>query len=152
MQLLGALLRNQPLVIANLAWLVAQALKVLTHYAYTRRVDFRMWASSGGLPSSHSAFVTALTTAIGLQEGFDSALFAACFVFGSIVMFDARGVRMAAGHQARVLNQIVRELFEGHPISQEKFKELLGHTNFQVIAGALLGIVMAVWWMGGVVG
>lgn len=141
--------QNEPLLVAVVAWLLAQGFKVVTHYGSSGKLDFRMWSSSGGMPSSHSAFVSALATVVGLQEGFDSSLFAICVIFGSIVMYDATGVRLAASHQARILNQIVAELFEGHPISQRKLKELIGHTPFQVIVGAILGILIALLWAWG---
>lgn len=96
------------------------------------------------MPSSHSAFVTSLATGIGLYEGFDSTMFALATVFALIVMYDASGVRRAAGKQARVLNAIIEDLNrrELHP---ERLKELLGHTPFEVVVGALLGILMAFW-------
>lgn len=147
METLAALGRNQPLIAALVAWLLAQGLKVFTHFAVSRRIDVRRWTSSGGMPSSHSAFVAALAVGVGLQEGFDSALFAVCLVFGTIVMYDATGVRQAASHQARLVNQIVAELFEGHPISQSQLRELLGHTPIEVILGALLGGLVALVWM-----
>ena len=96
------------------------------------------------MPSSHSAFVTSLATGVGLTEGFDSTLFALAAVFALIVMYDAAGVRRAAGKQARVLNAIIEDLNrrELHP---ERLRELLGHTPVEVLAGALLGILIAVW-------
>ncbi len=100
------------------------------------------------MPSSHSAFVAALTTAVGLYKGIDDPLFAVCVVFSSIVMYDATGVRRAASQQARLLNRIVQELFEGHPLSQEQLKELLGHTPLQVAVGGVLGVVVAwLYWL-----
>ena len=141
------LLRNDPLVAAFIAWALAQGLKIFTDFPTRRRLAFRMWASSGGMPSSHSAIVTALTTVIGVQQGLDSPLFAICFVFGAVVMYDATGVRRAAGHQARILNHILAELFDGHPISQRQLKELIGHTPVQVIVGALLGLAVALLWV-----
>ncbi|PKI76689.1 hypothetical protein CRG98_002998 [Punica granatum] len=95
------------------------------------------------MPSSHSALCTALTTSVGLCHGIADSLFAVCLGFSLIVMYDAIGVRRHAGLQAQVLNVIVEDLFEGHPISRRKLKELLGHTPSQVLAGALLGIVVA---------
>lgn len=96
------------------------------------------------MPSSHSAFVTSLGTAIGLTEGFHSTLFALSAAFALIVMYDASGVRRAAGKQAKVLNTIIEDLRmrELHP---ERLRELLGHTPFEVLIGAILGIVIAVW-------
>lgn len=135
-----SILENEVLIASLLAWLIAQVLKVVVHRIRSGQLDFRMLTSSGGMPSSHSAFVAALTAGVGIQQGLDDPLFAACFVFSSIVMYDATGVRRAASQQARILNQIVEELFEGHPISQERLRELLGHTPVQVFFGALLGI------------
>lgn len=145
--MLAALGRNDALIAALVAWALAQFLKVLTAYASTRRLDFRLWASAGGMPSSHSAFVSALALAVGWLEGWESPLFAATFVFSTIVMYDASGVRRAASEQARILNHIVAELFAGHPISDRQLKELLGHTPVQVLAGAALGIAIGWLWM-----
>lgn len=96
------------------------------------------------MPSSHSAFVTSLATGVGLVEGSDSTLFALAAVFALIVMYDAAGVRRAAGKQARVLNAIIEDLNrrELHP---ERLRELLGHTPVEVVAGALLGVLVAIW-------
>lgn len=146
MPYLSELLRNYPLLIANIVLIIAQALKIITHYAVTGKLNFGMFISGGGMPSSHSAFVSSLAIAVGFKEGFDSSLFAICIVFGTIVMFDAAGVRQAASRQARIINQMVAELFEGHPISQETLKELLGHTPLQVAMGALFGIGFTLLW------
>jgi len=98
------------------------------------------------MPSSHAAFVSALATAVGLDQGFDSALFATCVVFASVVMYDAAGVRRAASIQARLINQIVDELFQGQPIREERLRELFGHTPIEVVVGALMGVFIA-WWL-----
>lgn len=135
--------QNEVLVAAFVAWLIAQILKVAVHRIVSGQLDFRMLTSAGGMPSSHSAFVAALTAGVGIEQGLDDPLFAVCVVFSSIVMYDATGVRRAASQQARILNQIVEELFEGHPISQERLRELLGHTPVQVLFGALLGVGVA---------
>ncbi len=137
------ILKNDVLMASLLAWGIAQLLKVFTHRVATGTFDARLWFSAGGMPSSHSAFVAALTTAVGLRRGLDDTLFAVCVVFSSIVMYDAAGVRRAASQQAQLLNRIIEELFEGHPISQERLKELLGHTPLQVVVGALLGVATA---------
>lgn len=143
-----ALLRNDVLVASVLAWGLTQLLKVFTHRVATGEFDPHLLISAGGMPSSHSAFVAALTTAVGLRLGMDDPLFAVCVVFASIVMYDAAGIRRAASQQARLINRIIQELFDGHPLSQEQLKELLGHTPLQVIVGALLGIVVAwVHWV-----
>jgi acid phosphatase family membrane protein YuiD len=96
------------------------------------------------MPSSHSALVTSLATATGIQFGFDSPYFAISCVLALIVMYDARGVRQESGQHARILNQIVRELMSGHTISERELKELLGHTTIEVFVGALVGIVYTV--------
>lgn len=125
------------------AWILAQLAKLVASYIETRRIDpgFIFWL--GGMPSSHSAMVSAVATSVGIRAGFDSALFAATFGFAAIVMFDAQSVRRAAGEQAKLLNQIVDELFREHRFSQEKVVELLGHTRLEVLFGMLLGVVTA---------
>jgi acid phosphatase family membrane protein YuiD len=125
-------------------WLVAQLTKMVICLVQSRRLDFRYLASTGGMPSAHSSLVSALTTAIGMTEGIASPLFAISFVFASVVMFDAQTVRAAAGKQARLLNQIVDELFQEHHLSEVKLKELLGHTRLEVFFGMLTGIFSAI--------
>lgn len=125
----------------------AQFLKVVTYYVRERKLNFRHMVESGGMPSSHSALVVALATSVGMREGWDSAMFAVATVFAMVVMYDAAGVRQAAGKQARVLNRIVEELFATQTVSEERLKELLGHTPRQVLAGAFLGFLFA-WVIG----
>lgn len=125
-------------------WLVAQITKMVICLLQSRRLDFRYLASTGGMPSAHSSLVSALTTAIAITEGAASPLFAISFVFASVVMFDAQTVRAAAGKQARLLNQIVDELFQEHHLSEVKLKELLGHTRLEVFFGMLTGIFSAI--------
>ncbi|ONI23420.1 hypothetical protein PRUPE_2G188600 [Prunus persica] len=134
---------NPTFVSGLFAWFMAQSTKVLLNFFVERKWDFRILYASGGMPSSHSALCTALTTSVALCHGVADSLFPVCLGFSLIVMYDAIGVRRHAGMQAEVLNIVVEYLFEGHPISQKKLKELLGHTPSQVIAGALLGIVVA---------
>lgn len=129
---------------AALGWTLAQLVKFTTHYCRTRTLDFRYFVSTGGMPSAHSAFVSALAASIGIAYGIASPLFALATVFALIVMFDAQSVRRAAGHQARVLNQIAEELVKHHHLpKREKLAELLGHTRHEVLAGSLLGIATA---------
>ncbi len=128
-------------------WLIAQISKPIIEYIRRRRVDMRLLVSAGGMPSSHSASVCALATAVGIQEGVGSTFFAISVLLAIIVMYDAAGVRRAASIQARILNQIIDELFQGHPISETRLRELLGHTPFEVLVGAIWGIVGAWWWM-----
>ncbi|XP_057249827.1 uncharacterized protein LOC104891704 isoform X2 [Beta vulgaris subsp. vulgaris] len=109
-----------------------------------KRWDSKRMLSSGGMPSSHSAGVTALAMAIGLQEGTGGSAFALAVVLACVVMYDASGVRLHAGQQAQLLNQIVCELPPEHPVSNCKpLRDSLGHTPLQVLAGAILGLVVA---------
>ncbi len=144
---LAALFHNKVLIAALAWWAIAQLIKVPIHYAVHRKMDLRLWVSAGGMPSSHAALVCALATGVALMHGLDSAAFAMCVALAMIVMYDATGVRQAAGKQAAIVNQIVDELFQGHPISEQRLKELLGHTRFQVVIGALMGILgtLAMW-------
>jgi hypothetical protein len=138
--MLQQLMANRVLWTALLASVLAQAIKLILVYSRSGKVDLRLLVQTGGMPSSHAALVSALTLGVGLQEGWDSLLFAATLVFALIVMYDAAGIRQAAGKQARVLNRMMDELFEEHQFSDVQLKELLGHTPFQVIVGSLLGI------------
>jgi hypothetical protein len=140
-------LSNRVIQAIFIPWAIAQVLKVAIEYIRKRKLNLRLLASAGGMPSSHSATVCALTTAIAIQEGMSSSLFAISFVLAIIVMYDAAGVRRAASIQARILNQIIDELFQGHPISETRLRELLGHTPVEVVVGGVLGIVGAWWWM-----
>ena len=124
-------------------WMLAQTIKMMTGLIRTKRVDFRYLLSTGGMPSAHSSMVCALLTSLGLTEGFDAPITMLAFAFAAITMFDAASVRRAAGHQAKVLNQMIQELFKAHRLSQTHLKELLGHTRKEVFAGMLLGIAVA---------
>ncbi len=127
-----------------LGWTVAQSIKLVTDLVRTRKVDFSYFVSTGGMPSAHSAMVSGLATAIGLTEGFGSPIFMLALAFATITMFDAAGVRNAAGQQAKLLNQIVEELFTDKHFNAPKMKELLGHTRLEVFAGLATGVVVAI--------
>ncbi len=129
------------LQVALLAMLTAQVLKIFT----TRPFSISRIVGSGGMPSSHSAFVTSLSVMIGLKYGFSSDIFAIVIVFSLITMYDATGVRRAVGKQAAVLNQLILHLTnkEEKEIIYEELKELVGHTPIEVIAGAVLGLFIA---------
>jgi acid phosphatase family membrane protein YuiD len=144
---LNELLANQVAQATFFAWATAQVLKVLIELIWRRKLDLRLLTSAGGMPSSHSAIVCALATAVGIHDGVSSSLFAITLVLAVVVMYDAAGVRRAAGVQARILNQIIDELFQGHPISETRLRELIGHTPIQVVVGAALGIVLSWAWM-----
>ncbi len=125
---------------ALVAWVIAQGTKLVTHSWVRRRLDLRVLASMGGFPSSHSAMVMALTTAIGRLNGLGSPLFGLALIFSLVVMYDAAGVRRAAGQQAAVLNRMIDDLFQGRGIGEERLRELLGHTPVEVFAGAAVGV------------
>jgi len=138
-----ALLSNTPLTAALVATLVAQVLKLLLVVLTERRWAFARLLETGGMPSSHSAAVSALAIALGATHGWASPYFAIAAVFGSIVMYDATGIRRAAGLQAEMINDLVRELSHlmDEGFQPQALRTLLGHTYPQVIVGALLGIL-----------
>ena len=135
-----SLFNNRILIAAFLAWAIAQVSKTIYELIRQRKLIVSRLVSSGGMPSSHSALVTGLATATGRVSGFGSASFAIAVVLASIVMYDAAGVRRAVSIQARILNQMIDEAFQGHPFSEKRLRELIGHTPVQVIVGGLLGI------------
>jgi acid phosphatase family membrane protein YuiD len=137
------LARNTPIWASFIAWAIAQTIKMTLAWRKTHEIDFRYLVSTGGMPSAHSAAVCALATSVGFTSGLDSTVFAVAVSFAIIVMFDAQSVRRAAGQQARLLNQIVAELFKEHHLSGQKLAELLGHTRLEVFLGMLLGIFVA---------
>lgn len=140
----GHILDNQVLWVALLACLIAQVSKLVVELVKNGKVTVRALVTTGGMPSAHSAFVTALATGVGQTMGWDSPIFALAAIFAIIVMYDAAGVRQAAGKQARILNQIIDEMFQEHPkFNEDRLKELLGHTPFQVIVGSILGVVIS---------
>ncbi|MEW6524819.1 MAG: divergent PAP2 family protein [Bacillota bacterium] len=143
---MDGLLQNRVLWASLVAWALAQVLKFVVVLVMDRRVDLTRLVGAGGMPSSHTAFVSALALATGRVEGFHSPLFAVAFVFASIVMYDATGVRQAVGKQAEVLNKIVDDLYHAAGIREERLRELLGHTPVEVLAGAVLGITVAVFF------
>jgi len=144
MQDFGNILNNQVLLVALIACLVAQLLKLLVELTKDRKFNLRTLVTTGGMPSAHSALVTALAAGVGQTIGWASPDFAIATIFAVIVMYDAAGVRQAAGKQARILNQIIDELFqEGKEFNEDRLKELLGHTPFQVIVGSILGVLIS---------
>lgn len=141
MHSLAGLLENRVLLCCLTAWFVAQTLKIPTYYLVEKRWDWRRFFGSGGMPSSHTAFVVSLTVMIGVTEGFDTALFAAVFTLAAIVMYDATGVRHETGVQAQVINELVRKVFVNEPLSNEELKELIGHTKIEVAGGTIVGLL-----------
>lgn len=137
---MNALFDNRILIAAFIAWVMAQVSKTLYELIRERKLMLGRLVSSGGMPSSHSALVTGLATATGRVDGLGSATFAIAFVLAAIVMYDAAGVRRAVSIQARILNQMIDEAFQGKPFAEKRLRELIGHTPFQVFIGAVLGI------------
>lgn len=131
-------------MVAILSWGTAQIIKLLITFIQDKKWDFRKLVSAGGMPSSHSSFVTALTIGIGQVEGYHTSLFAASAVLSFIVMYDATGVRWHSGQQAAVINKIVKMLQNPNIKLETQLKEILGHTPLQVFAGAILGIIFGV--------
>ena len=139
---------NYVLWCAALGWVTAQVLKVVITLILRRRFDLKLLFASGGMPSSHSATVCALATAIGKVRGFGSVEFALSFVFAFIVMYDASGVRRAAGEQAKVINKLVKSIEHGDKLEMQKeLKELIGHTPLEVMAGAVLGVIIGIMFI-----
>lgn len=133
---------NRILVAAFFAWALAQISKIFYELFCQRKLIISRLVSSGGMPSSHSALVTGLAAATGRQLGVTSPIFAVTVVLASIVMYDAAGVRRAVSIQARILNQMIEEAFQGSPMAEKRLRELIGHTPVQVFVGALLGLVV----------
>jgi acid phosphatase family membrane protein YuiD len=145
MTVIRQLLENRIMWVGLLAWFVAQSLKVILTLIIEKRLDWSRMLGLGGMPSSHTAVVASVATAVGIRMGFNSALFAISLALALITITDAMGVRRQAGKQVAVLNRVVQELVEnGGDLPEETLKELLGHTPLQVLVGALLGLVIAI--------
>lgn len=129
--------------VTAVGWAVAQGMKVLLYWYRYHKINFRLFVGTGGMPSSHSAFVSCLATTIGFETGWTSAVFLLSMGMALVIMSDAAGVRRAAGQQAKILNEIVDDLYSSRPFPQQRLKELLGHTPVQVFVGSFIGIVVA---------
>jgi hypothetical protein len=140
---LGALFQNRVLITMMTAWLLAQVIKIPLDYLYTRRWNWALLLSVGGMPSSHSSLLTSATVAIGLYHGFDNPLFALGVAITMVVTYDAAGVRRQAGVHAQRINMLFNEFLRGHAIDQKDLREVLGHTPLEVTGGVLFGIVVA---------
>lgn len=140
---MNELLSNKLIMLPTYSWFISQMLKVLWTLMTERRLRPSVFIRAGGMPSAHSAVVTSLATAVGRQQGADSPLFAVCLFFAAIVMYDAAGVRRAVGMQAAILNRMLDEYFERQQFSEQRLRELIGHTPVQVLGGAALGFAVA---------
>lgn len=142
MNVLTQLITNKFLVAPILTWLAIQTFKVIYELIKTRKFNFKRILGAGGMPSSHAACVMVITVLVGREAGFDSYSFAFCLIFSCVVMYDAAGVRRAAGKQAILLNKIISTPGLTGVQVQEKLVEVLGHTPFQVFVGAIIGIII----------
>lgn len=137
------IMKNQILYVTLVSWFIAQALKVILTLIKEKKFNIYRFVGSGGMPSSHSSLVMALSTSVGLRNGWSSSLYAISLAFALIVMYDAAGVRRSVGKQAIILNQIIEDKAKHKPIGEQRLKELIGHTPYEVFAGAILGIFIA---------
>lgn len=141
------IISNKVLVIPICAWAISQLIKVIIKLVWRRRITLRDFVASGGMPSSHTALVCSLAAVVAVVEGFASVIFAVVAIFALVVMYDATGVRQSVSKQSIVLNRIVKELLVGRIRTVDRdLRELIGHTPFQVLMGALLGVLVA--WLG----
>ncbi|MBP3638242.1 MAG: divergent PAP2 family protein [Clostridia bacterium] len=141
--LLG-IFQNRALLCAVTGWFVAQAIKIPTYWFVEKTWDWKRFFGSGGMPSSHTAFVVSLGIMVGALVGYDSVEFAVCFILAAVVMYDATGVRRETGIQAQVINEILRQVFiDGKPIADDDLKELVGHKPLEVLGGAIIGLITA---------
>lgn len=147
--MLYEIITNKILVAPLCAWAVAQLLKVFITLVKEKRLDLRYLVISGGMPSAHSALVSALATSVAIVQGLGSVAFGITAILALVVMYDAAGIRQSVGLQSVVLNRIVKELRSRRPMAEleRDLREFIGHTPFQVIAGAALGIIVAWLWV-----
>ena len=141
-----SIIHNEALIAPIIAWFVAQLFKMLISLVRDRRLDLTYLVSMGGMPSAHSSLVCALATSVALVNGVSSSAFAITVFFAVIVMYDAAGVRQTVSHQSNILNRILDELFKGKPAFEQRLREFIGHTHFEIMAGAALGILIAWLW------
>ena len=144
MEEINQILTNKYIYIPLLLWFFIQLFKVICDLITTRKFNFKRILGAGGMPSSHSAVVTSIATLIGKNEGFNTPIFALSLIFAFVVMYDAAGVRRAAGKQAQLLNKIIETPGLTTGQVSEKLVEVLGHTPIQVIVGAIIGIIVGI--------
>jgi hypothetical protein len=144
MEYINEIIFNKYIYVPMLVWVAIQTFKVIYDLITTKEFNFKRILGAGGMPSSHSAVVMALSTMIGKDKGFDSAIFAVSLIFSIVVMYDAAGVRRAAGKQAKILNRIIQTPGLSTGEVSEKLVEVLGHTPIQVFVGALIGIIVGI--------
>ena len=138
-----AVFQNKALIAGLVAWLLAQIIKMPLDYLYSRKWNWALLLTTGGMPSSHSSLLTATTFGIGLYHGFDTPVFAIAVAITMIVVYDAAGVRRQAGIHAQRINVLFDELLHGHMLNEKDLREVLGHTPLEVMGGILLGLIIA---------
>ena len=144
MEILRELFSNKAVWVSIATGLIGQALKVAVNLIRYRRFSFSWFTDTGGMPSSHSAFVSGVAVATGMAAGFDSAAFVVALTVAIIVVYDAAGVRRAVGKQAEILNEIAKLMYKHEDVPPERLKELIGHTPVEVFVGVLTGIFISV--------
>ena len=142
-EIINQIIKNRIFMTTLSAWIIAQIIKVTIGVIKEKKFDFRWFVGTGGMPSSHAAGASCLSAVIGLEYGFNSVYFALAASFAIVVMFDAQGVRRASGRQARILNKIMEDIYWQKRIHDNQLRELIGHTPIEVIAGFLLGVIIA---------
>ncbi len=150
----GIIFNNKILDVTFIAWFIAQFYKVLTTIFIDKEFNLKRFIETGGMPSSHSSTVSCLTTCIGITYGTNNPIFAIAIIFSGITMYDAAGIRRAAGKQATVVNRMVEELTSRleKKINDERLKELLGHTPIEVLVGTIVGIGVGILFRGYLIG
>lgn len=142
--LIVKLLANHTLIVAILAWIMAQLIKFMSCLISRHELDFTKLTGPGGMPSAHAAMVSAMAVSVGRKSGWSSGEFGIAIVLALVVMYDAAGIRQAVGKQAQVLNNLVSEMPRGTLNIQAGLKEILGHTPVEVVAGSFLGLLLAI--------
>lgn len=144
----GILFGNRILDVVFISWASAQGYKVISEIITTKKFTLGTLWGTGGMPSSHSSTVTSLAASVGIIDGFQGLHFAMAMGFAAVVMYDASGIRRAAGKQAGIINRLMEKIHQNHylnmsGVQEEKLKELLGHTPVEVMVGAILGVVVS---------
>ncbi len=142
--MMGIILQYKYVAVPFLVWFFIQLFKLIYDLVTTKEFNFKRILGAGGMPSSHSAVVTSLASMIGVSEGLTSPIFGLSVIFAFVVMYDAAGIRRAAGKQAKLLNKIVNTPGLTGVQVTEKLQEVLGHTPTQVFVGALIGIIVGI--------
>ncbi len=141
MKIINEIFTNKCVVVPLVLWIIIQTFKVITDLVMNRRLNVKRIIGAGGMPSSHSAVVCSLATCVGKEYGFNSGIFAIALIMAFVVMYDAAGIRRAAGKQARILNHILDTPGLTQVEVQDRLIEALGHTPIQVFVGAIIGII-----------